>query len=88
MCITANRGKLTKNINAAIADWSSAKNDEESYKTMKKHTSKSRLCTLFMLYSAYICGSLYLLIVIVINLKQIFLQDQMVNISDGNMIFL
>lgn len=88
VCITANREKLAKNINAAVVDWSSAKNDEKSYKIMKKHTSKSRLCTLFMLYSAYICGSLYLLSVIAVNLKQIFLQDQMVNISDGNIIFL
>jgi len=86
-CITANRGKLAKNINAATADWLSAKNDEKSYKIMKKHASESRLCTFFMLYSAYTCGSLYMLNVIFINLKEIFLQDQM-NVSNGNVIFL
>jgi len=86
-CISANRGKLAKNINAAIADWSSAKNNEKSYKIMKKHASESRLCTFFILYSAYICGSLYVLSVIFINLKEIFLQDQM-NVSNGNVIFL
>jgi len=85
-CIAANRGKLAKNINAAIADWSSAKNYEKSYKIMKKHASESRLCTFFMLYSAYICGSLFILKVF-INLREIFLQDQM-NVSNGNVIFL
>lgn len=87
-CINANGRKLAKNINSAIADWSSAKNGEESYKIMKKHAFESRLCTLCMLYSAYICGSLYILTVIFMNLKDIFLQDQMVNISNGNVIFL
>ncbi|KAG5343729.1 OR2A protein, partial [Acromyrmex charruanus] len=71
-------------IMAAVADWVSAKNDEKSYKIMKKYAFKSRLCTLLMLYSAFICGSLYLLSVLVMNLIEIFLQDQMMNVSNGN----
>ncbi|KAG5314235.1 OR9A protein, partial [Acromyrmex insinuator] len=71
-------------IMAAVADWVSAKNDEKSYKIMKKYAFKSRLYTLLMLYSAFVCGSLYLLSVLVMNLIEIFLQDQMMNVSNGN----
>ncbi|XP_011065383.1 PREDICTED: uncharacterized protein LOC105152670 [Acromyrmex echinatior] len=83
IAIAANGGKLTKNIKAAVADWVSAKNDEKSYKIMKKYAFKSRLYTLLMLYSSFVCGSLYLLSVLVMNLIEIFLQDQMMNVSNG-----
>ena len=88
IAIAVNGGKLAKNIKAAVADWVSAKNDKKSYKIMKKYAFKSRLCTLLMLYSSFVCGSLYLLSVLVINLIEIFLQDQMMNVSNGNVIFL
>ncbi|XP_071625922.1 uncharacterized protein [Temnothorax longispinosus] len=84
ICINANGSKMAKNINSAIADWSSAKNDEESYKIMKKHAFKSRLCTLFMLYLAFTCGSLYVLSVVLINLKDLILPGQVVNVSNDN----
>lgn len=86
-CIYINGSKLAKNINSAVADWSSAK-DEEAYKIMKKHAYKSRMCTLLMLYLCIICGFLYILAVVLINLKDFFLQDQMVDVSNGNVIFL
>ncbi|XP_028050819.1 odorant receptor 42b [Monomorium pharaonis] len=80
--IIANREKLAKNINDAIADWLSAKNNEKSYKIMKKYASTSRLCTFIMVYLCYIVGSLYILTVVVINVKEIFFEDRM-NITDG-----
>lgn len=86
-CININGRKLAKNINSAIVDWLSAKNDEEAYKIMRKQATKSRLCNLLMLYSAYICGSLFIVAVMVINIGHLFEQDQMVNVSDGKMIF-
>ncbi|XP_011878858.1 PREDICTED: uncharacterized protein LOC105568083 [Vollenhovia emeryi] len=89
--ICAGNGIIVSCHHSSSCVWNSLKilvtlveNDKESYKIMKRHASKSRLCTLCMLYSAYICGSLYILTVIFINLKGFFLQDQMMNASNGN----
>lgn len=87
ICIYTNGSKLAKNINSVITDWSSAKHDEEAYKIMKKHAFKSRMFTLLMMYLCSIIGSLYILAVVYINLKDFFLQDQM-DVSNGNVIFL
>lgn len=81
LCINANQRKLARNIDAAISDWLSVKNDEESYKIMKEYAFKSRMFTFVILYSGFICIAIYMVAVIVMNVKQIFLQDA--NIS-GN----
>lgn len=85
LCITANQRKLARNIDAAISDWLFAKNDEESYKIMKEYAFKSRMFTLVILYSGFICTAIYMIAVIVMNAKQIFLQNA--NIS-GNIQYL
>ncbi|KAL6418962.1 hypothetical protein ACFW04_014127 [Cataglyphis niger] len=82
LCITANQEKLARNIDSAISDWLSAKNDEESYKIMKEYAFKSRMFTLVILYSGFICIAIYIVAVIVMNAKQIFLQNA--NISGNN----
>ncbi|KAL0129888.1 hypothetical protein PUN28_001863 [Cardiocondyla obscurior] len=82
--ITVNGRKLAKNINTAIVDWSFARNNKKTYQIMKEHAFQSKLCTLIMLYSAYICGGLYILVVIGVNLKDIFLQKQMMNVSNDD----
>ncbi|XP_039314324.1 odorant receptor 63a-like [Solenopsis invicta] len=81
-CLAANQRKLAKNINAASDDWLCAKNNEEAYKIMKKHSFESRVYTFVMLYSTYTCGSLYIMSVVVVNIKEIFFQAQMVNASN------
>ncbi|KAG5324313.1 OR13A protein, partial [Pseudoatta argentina] len=70
-------------IMAAVADWVSAKNDEKSYKIMKKCAFKSRLCTFLMLYSAFICGSLYLLIVFLLYTGNVNATDRLFIIPCG-----
>lgn len=74
-CIIANQRKLAKNIDAAISDWLSAKNDEKSYKIMKEYAFKSKLFTSVILYSGLICTAIYILGVIFMNVQQRFLQD-------------
>lgn len=81
-CIIANQRKLARNIDAAINDWLSAKNDEESYKIMKKYAFKSKMFTSVILYSGFTCTAIYVLAVIFLNVKQRFLQDTYVS---GNM---
>ncbi|XP_070167581.1 odorant receptor 47a-like [Polyergus mexicanus] len=90
LCINANQRKLARNIDAAISDWLSAKNDEESYKIMKEYAFKSRMFTLVILYSGFICIAIYMVAVIVMNVKQIFLQDANIsgNISTVEWVFL
>jgi len=74
-CIIANQKKLARNIDGAISDWLSAKNDEESYKIMKEYAFKSKMFTSVILYSGFICTALYIFAVIFINVKQRFFQD-------------
>jgi len=82
ICVIVHREKLARNIGAAISDWFLAKNDEETYKIMKRYAFTSRLSTLFIIYSTCICTAIYIFIVILMNVKQMFLQD--VNASNGN----
>lgn len=84
-CIMANQKKLAGNINAAINDWLSAKNDEESYKIMKEYAFKSKMFMSFILYSCFITSSIYVMALIIINVKQMFLGDT--NVS-GNIQYL
>jgi len=82
ICIIVHREKLARNIDAAISDWFLAKNDEKTYKIMKRYAFTSRLSTLFIVYSTYICTAIYISIVLLINVKQIFIQG--VKSSNGN----
>jgi len=72
ICITVNRRKLAKNINAAISDWLLIRSDERSYKIMKEHAFKSKIFTVIIVYTTYICSALYTLTVIFMNYKRIF----------------
>lgn len=82
LCITTNRTKLAKNNDAIISDWLIAKNDKESYQIMKKYAFKSRLFAIVMIYTAYIVLAIYIIGVVVINLKQTFLSNA--DIPNGN----
>lgn len=73
--IALNQMKIDINVNAAIDDWLAAKDDEETWKTMKKYAPRSRILSLVLLYSAVGCFILYILVIVVINLKQIFFAD-------------
>jgi len=81
ICITVNRRKLAKNINAAISDWLLVGNDETSYKIMKKYAFKSKIFTVIIVYTTYLCSAIYALAVILMNYKRIFLFDT--NILNG-----
>jgi len=69
LCISASQKKLSININAAIDDWLSAK-DEETKKIMKKHAIKAKILNFSLLYSVFMCVSTYISVVMFINLKQ------------------
>lgn len=79
--IALNRKRLCTNIRAAIKDWSAARNDEKTWKIMKKHAFRARTLTLVLLYSAMGCFVLYVSAIVMINLKQIFFTDS--NSVDG-----
>lgn len=67
--------KLYMNIDAAVDDWQSVKDDKKAQKIMRKYASKSRTLTLVLLYSMSICLIIYILTIVVINVKQIFFTD-------------
>jgi len=69
LCISASQKKLSVNINAAIDDWLSAK-DQETKKIMKKHAIKAKILNFSLLYSVVMCVGTYIAVVIFINLKQ------------------
>lgn len=77
LCIAVNQKKLGININAAIDDWLSAKDDEETRKIMKKYAIKARILTFILLYSACGCFCIYISAIVFINLKQIFFTDSL-----------
>lgn len=79
--ISINQEKLNININSAIDDWLSVKNDEETRKIMKKYAYRARILTFMLLYSACGCFSIYVLAILFKNLKQIFFTDS--NLLDG-----
>jgi len=81
ICITVNRKKLAKNINAAINDWLLVRSDERSYKIMKKYAFRSKMFTVIIVYTTYFCSAIYALAVILMNYKRIFLFDT--NMSNG-----
>lgn len=81
VCIAVSQKKLGMNINAAIDDWLSAKDNKETKKIMKKHAVKSRILTFTLLYSLFVCVFLYIAVVVFMNLKQISFKDA--NLVDG-----
>lgn len=85
-CITVNQEKLGTNINAAIDDWLSAKDNKETKKIMKKYAVRAKILTYALLYSVFVCLGLYIAIVMFINIKLIFFTDE--NLMDGKMIVL
>ncbi|XP_070167690.1 odorant receptor 13a-like [Polyergus mexicanus] len=89
LCIAVNQKKLGININAAIDDWLSAKDDEETRKIMKKYAIKARILTFILLYSACGCFCIYVSAIAFINLKQIFFTDSLdANANTTNWILL
>lgn len=85
LCIAVNQKKLGININGAIDDWLSVKDDEETRKIMKKYASRARILTVLLLYSASCCFCIYISAILFINLKQIFFTDS--NLLDGKICF-
>lgn len=75
VCIAVSQKKLGININAAIDDWLSAKDNKETKKIMKKHAIKARVLTFSLLYSLCVCLFLYIFIVVFVNLKQVSFTD-------------
>ncbi|XP_011065376.1 PREDICTED: uncharacterized protein LOC105152663, partial [Acromyrmex echinatior] len=75
ICLIVSQKKLGMNINAAIDDWLSVKNNVETRKIMKKYAVQSKILTFTLLYSLYVCLGMYMAVVIFINLKQIFSTD-------------
>lgn len=73
--IAFNLKKLGMNVNAAIDDWLAAKDDREAWQIMKKYASRARTLSFVLVYSAMVCFSIYILAIVVINLKQIFFAD-------------
>lgn len=73
--IAVGQRKLNINLNAAIDDWLSTKENEETREIMKKYTTRARILTLVLLYSAGGCFSIYISAIVFINLKQIFFTD-------------
>ncbi|XP_011341475.1 uncharacterized protein LOC105281735 isoform X2 [Ooceraea biroi] len=84
ICIFLGQKKLGPNINAAIDDWLSLKDDEIARKIMRKCAHRTRILTIVLLYSAYTCLSIYILSVVVINVKQIFFMDSNLVDADTN----
>ncbi|KAF3054473.1 Odorant receptor 348 [Nylanderia fulva] len=82
LCIGLSQKKLNININGAIDDWLSVKDDKETRKIMKEYAYKARVLTLMLLYSIAGCVSAYVLVVLFKNLKQIFFTDS--NLLDAN----
>ncbi|KAF3054478.1 Odorant receptor 273 [Nylanderia fulva] len=82
LCIGLSQKKLNININGAIDDWLSVKDDKETRKIMKEYAYKARVLTLMLLYSIAGCFSAYVLVVLFKNLKQIFFTDS--NLLDAN----
>ncbi|KAF3054474.1 Odorant receptor 271 [Nylanderia fulva] len=82
LCIGLSQKKLNININGAIDDWLSVKNDKETQKIMKKYAYIARVLTLMLLYSTFACVFAYVLVILFINLKQIFFTDS--NLLDAN----
>lgn len=80
-CITASQEKLGININAAIDDWLSVKDNKETKKIMKKYAVRAKILTFALLYSVFVCLGLYIAVIMFINLKLIFLTDE--NLMDG-----
>ncbi|KAL6262776.1 hypothetical protein P5V15_005566 [Pogonomyrmex californicus] len=82
VCVRINQKKLATNINAAIDDWLSAKDNKETQMIMKKYALKARMLTFTLLYSAVGCFSIYVLAIVFINLQQIYFMDE--NLVDAN----
>lgn len=79
--ILFNQKRIRTNLNAAINDWLTAKGDEETWEIMKKYAFRARTLTHVLLYSGLGCFSIYILSIVMINLKQIFFTDP--NTVDG-----
>ncbi|KAF3054284.1 Odorant receptor 243 [Nylanderia fulva] len=89
LCIGLSQKKLNININGAIDDWLSVKNDKETRKIMKKYAYIARVLTFMLLYSIAGRFSVYTLVVLFKNLKQIFFTDSnLLNANTTNWIFL
>ncbi|TGZ32648.1 hypothetical protein DBV15_09075 [Temnothorax longispinosus] len=71
LCLTANQKKLATNINAAIDDWLSVKDNKETKKIIKKHADISRILTLALLYSLFFCCGAFISVVIFIKSEDI-----------------
>ncbi|EGI58730.1 hypothetical protein G5I_13194 [Acromyrmex echinatior] len=85
LCLIASQKRLSININAAINDWLSVKDNMETRKIMKKYAVQSKILTFTLLYSLYVCLGMYIAVVIFINLKQIFFTDlNLVNVNATN----
>lgn len=82
ICIYFGQTKLSINLNAAIEDWLSVKDDEKTREIMRKYTYKIRILTFATLYLACVCLVLYILVVMITNVKQIFFTHS--NLVDGN----
>ncbi|EGI58732.1 Odorant receptor 47a [Acromyrmex echinatior] len=89
ICLIVSQKKLGMNINAAIDDWLSVKNNVETRKIMKKYAVQSKILTFTLLYSLYVCLGMYMAVVIFINLKQIFSTDMnLVNVNTTDWLLL
>lgn len=75
VCIAVGHKNLSINLDAAIDDWLSIKENEETRKIMKKYASRARILTLMLLYSGGGCFCIYMSAIVFINLKQIFFTD-------------
>ncbi|KAG5343793.1 OR10A protein, partial [Acromyrmex charruanus] len=85
LCLIVSQKRLSININAAINDWLSVKDNMETRKIMKKYAVQSKILTFTLLYSLYVCLGMYIAVVIFINLKQIFFTDlNLVNVNATN----
>jgi len=85
LCFIVSQKRLGMNINAAIDDWLSVKNNVETKKIMKKYAVKAKILTFTLLYSLYVCLGMYVAVIIFINLKQIFSTDM--NLMNGKIVF-
>ncbi|XP_018397688.1 PREDICTED: uncharacterized protein LOC108775736 [Cyphomyrmex costatus] len=83
LCFIISQKRLRTNINAAIDDWLSIKNNMETRKIMKKYAVKAKTLTFTLLYSLYVCLGMYIAVIIFINLKQIFFTDEL-NLANVN----
>lgn len=73
--VAFNQKKLNTNINAAVDDWLTAKDDKETWDIMKKYAYLARKVTLLLLYSAIGCFTIYISAIVMIIVKQIFFTD-------------